>query len=86
MRVELQPFAGELLQHVVGHDDRGLADQAEPPQFGDAHDHLGGLARADFVGEQHGGLVDHPGDRGDLMRAGPEAQRTGRAGTSWVSS
>ena len=25
LRVELQPLAGELLEHVVGHDDGGLA-------------------------------------------------------------
>ena len=53
--VRLQPLAGELLQHVVGHDDCRLADQAQAPQLRDAHDHLGGLAGADLVGEQHCG-------------------------------
>ena len=78
LRVELEPFAGELLEHVVRDDDRGLADQAEPPQLGHAHDHLGGLSRADLVGQQHRGLADHPGDRRDLVRPGPEGQ--GQAG------
>ena len=78
LRVELEPFPGELLEHVVRDDDRGLADQAEPPQLGHAHDHLGGLSRADLVGQQHRGLADHPGDRRDLVRPGPEGQ--GQAG------
>ena len=68
LRVQLQPFAGELLEHVVRDDDGGLADQAEAPQLGDAHDHFRGFPGADLVGEQHGGLADHPGDGGDLVR------------------
>ena len=78
LRVELEPFPGELLEHVVRDDDRGLADQAEAAQLHHAHDHLGGLARADLVGQQHRGLGDHPGDRRDLVRPGPEGQ--GQAG------
>ena len=76
--VELEPFPGELLQHVVGDHDGGLADQAEAAQFGDADDHLGGFPGADLMGEQDGGLVDHPGDGRDLVRPGPEGQ--GQAG------
>ena len=75
LRVQLQPFAGELLEHVVRDDDGGLADQAEAPQLGDAHDHFGGFPGADLVGQQDGGLADHPGDGGDLVRPGPERQR-----------
>ena len=78
VRVELEPFAGELLQHVVGHDDGGLAGQAEAAQLGHADDHFGGFAGPDLVGQQHGRLVNHPGDGGGLMRAGPERQ--GQAG------
>ena len=78
LRVQLQPFPGELLEHVVRDDDGGLADQAEAPQLGDADDHFGGFPGADLVGQQHGGLADHPGDGGDLVRPGPERQ--GQAG------
>ena len=35
----------------------------------------GGLVRADLVREQHRGFVDHPGDRGGLVRTGAEGQR-----------
>ena len=75
LRVELQPLAGELLQHVVGHHDGRLSDQAEPPQLGHAHDHLGGLARAHLVEQPGRRLVDHPGHRGGLVRARPERLR-----------
>ena len=75
LRVQLQPFAGELLEHVVRDDDGGLADQAEAAQLGDAHDHFRGFPGADLVGEQDGRLADDPGDGGDLMRVGPERQR-----------
>ena len=84
VRVELEPFAGELLQHVVGHDDGGLAGQAKAAQLSHADDHFGGFARADLVGQQHGRLVNDPGDGGDLMRAGPERQ--GQAGHGRVSA
>ena len=60
---------------MVGHDDGGLADHAEAPQLGHAHDHLGGFPGADLVEQPGRGLVDHPGDGGDLVRAGPERQR-----------
>ena len=36
------------------------------------------LPGADLVGQQHRGLADHPGDRRDLVRPGPEGQ--GQAG------
>ena len=75
LRVELEELAAELLEHVVGHDDGGLADQAEAAQLHRAHDHLGGLAGADLVEQADGGLVDDAGDGGDLVRAGLEAQR-----------
>ena len=53
----------------------GLADQLEAAQFHRAHGHLGGFAGADLVEQPDGGLVDDPGDGGDLVRAGLEAQR-----------
>ena len=56
----------------------GLRDQAQAAQLHRAHDHLGGLAGADLVEQADGGLVDDPGDRGDLVRAGLEAR--GQAG------
>ena len=43
--VELEELAAELLEHVVGHDDGGLAGQVQAAQFHRAHGHLGGLAR-----------------------------------------
>ena len=52
-----EELAGELLEHVVRHDDGGLADQAEAAQLHRAHDHLGGLARADLVGQQTAGSL-----------------------------
>ena len=33
LRVELQPLAGELLEHVVGDHDAGLRHHPEPPQL-----------------------------------------------------
>ena len=65
--VELEELAAELLQHVVGHHDAGLAGQVQAAQLHRAHRHLGGLAGADLVGEQDGGLADDPGDGGDLV-------------------
>ena len=76
--VELEELAAELLEHVVGHDDGGLAGQVQPTQFHRAHGHLGRLARADLVEQADGGLVDDAGDGRDLMRAGLEAH--GQAG------
>jgi len=63
---------------MVRDDHRGLADQAEPPQFSDAHNHFGGFPRPYLVRQQHGGLVNHPGDGRNLVRSGPERQ--GQAG------
>jgi len=48
---ELQPFAGELLEHVVGHDDGGFLGHAQASELHRADDHLGGLAGADGVGQ-----------------------------------
>ena len=73
--VELEELAAELLQHVVGDHDAGLVDQLEAAQFHRAHGHLGGFPGADLVEQPDGGLVDDPGDGGDLVRAGLEAQR-----------
>ena len=73
--VELEELAAELLQHVVGDHDAGLADQLEAAQFHRAHGHLGGFPGADLVEQPDRGLVDDPGDGGDLVRAGLEAQR-----------
>ena len=75
LRVELQPLAGELLQHVVGHDDGRLSGHAQAPQFRDAHDHFGGFARAHLVEQSDGWLVDHPGHRCRLVRARAERHR-----------
>ena len=69
LRVELQPLAGELLEHVVGHDHGRLCDEAEAAELHRAHHHLGGLAGADLVKEPDGGLGEHPGDRGPLVRS-----------------
>jgi hypothetical protein len=41
--VELEELAAELLEHVVGHDDGGLAGQVQAAQFHRAHGHLGGF-------------------------------------------
>ena len=76
--VELEELAAELLEHVVGHDDGGLAGQVQAAQFHRAHGHLGGFPGADLVEQADGGLVDDPGDGGDLVRAGLEAH--GQAG------
>ena len=76
--VELEELAAELLEHVVGHDDGGLAGQVQAAQFHRAHGHLGGFPGADLVEQADGGLVDDPGDGGDLVRAGFEAH--GQAG------
>lgn len=73
--VELEPLAGELLQHVVRDDDGWFAGQAQAPWLRNADDHFGCFPGADFVGEQHRGLMDHPGDGGDLVAARPEGHR-----------
>jgi hypothetical protein len=74
LRIKLEELAAELFQHVVGHDDRGLAGQPEPAQLHRAHGHLGGLARAYLVEQADGGFVDDPRDRGDLVRRGSKCR------------
>ena len=60
---------------MVRNDDGWLAGQAQPPQFRYAHNHFGCLPGPDIVSEQHRRLVDHPGDRGELVGARPEVGR-----------
>ena len=72
-RVELLPLAGELLEHVVGDDDGGFADQPEAAQLHDPGDHFDGLAGADLVVEPARRLGDDPGDRGDWCALGLKA-------------
>jgi hypothetical protein len=67
LRIQLGPLAAELLEHVVGHDDAGFADQAEAAQLHAADRHLGGLARPDLVIQPDGGFVDHPRHGRDLV-------------------
>ena len=75
LRVQLEEFPAELLQHVIGHADRGLAGQAQAPQLHRAHAHLGRLAGADLVEQADRRLVDDPGHRRDLVRVRFEPQR-----------
>ena len=48
-RVELEPLAGELVEHVVQDHHRRLRRGAESAQLHRGHDHRGGLAGADRV-------------------------------------
>ena len=66
---------------VVGHDDPGLAHQAQAAQFHGADDHAAGFAGADNVIQQHGGFGDDPGDgvalvevRGEVVRQAGQSQ------------
>ncbi len=52
---------------MVRDDDAWLADEAEAPQLDGACAALQGLARADVVGEQHGGFADDPRHGGVLV-------------------
>jgi hypothetical protein len=51
-RVELEQLAGELVEHVVGHDERRLLDETEATLLHRRHDHGRRLAGADGVREQ----------------------------------
>ena len=73
LRVELQPLARELLQHVVGHHHRGLGDQAEAAELHRADHHLGRLPGADLVEEPDRRLGEHARDGGALVRSRLEA-------------
>jgi hypothetical protein len=64
LRVGLQPLAGELLEHVIGHHHRGLGHQAQTAHLHAADDHLQGLAGPDLVGQQHRRIGQHPHHRG----------------------
>ena len=78
LRVDLQPLAAELLQHVVGNHDRRLGHKPEPAQLHRADHHLGRLAGADLVKQADGRLGNDPRDRRALMR--PRRERAGDAG------
>ena len=79
LRVDLQPLAAELLQHVVRNHDGRLATQARAGAARIAPITIvGRLAGADLVKQADGRLGDDPRDRGALMR--PRRERAGDAG------
>ena len=88
--IELEPLAGELLEHVVGDDDRRLGGRAEAAQLHGGHDHRGGLAGADGVGEQRAPVGEDAGDGVALVlvRGSKLAARPGRVRwlPSWVGA
>ena len=77
--VELEQLAGELFEHVVGDHVGGPVDQAEAAHLHAGHDHGGGLAGPDGVGEQERPAHD-PGDRGALVVVGDEGGGQAREG------
>ena len=58
----------------------GLATEPEAAQLHRGHDHGGGLAGADGVGEQGAAVGEDAGDGVALVRPGRERRRRGRAG------
>ena len=76
--VDLHELAGELLKHVVGHDDGRLLGHAQAFELHAADDHLGGLAGTDLMEQSHGRFGDHAGDCGALMLT--RRERLGHAG------
>ena len=69
LRIDLQPFAGELFQHVIRNHEHGLVDQPHAAHLHDAHDHFRRLARPDLVEQPGRGFGDHARDGGALVRA-----------------
>ena len=78
LRVELQPLAGELLEHVVRDHDHRLADHPEAPQLAGADDHLRRLSGADLMEQADRRLGQDPGDGGALV--GHRRERPDQAG------
>ena len=69
--VELHEFAGELLEHVVGHDVHRLLDEPGLLHLHAGGGHGEGLAAAYGVGQQRVAAAHAPPDGVDLVRVQP---------------